>query len=88
LYSSRPVDTVEEAFTVIKYYKARWMIEDLFRALKTEGVNYQETELETGATLRKLFVIAFMRRLYYCNYVNHVTERLIKTPRLFFRKIK
>jgi hypothetical protein len=59
LYSSRPVDTVEQALAVIKYYKARWIIEDLFRALKTEGVNYEESEMETGAALRKLFVIAF-----------------------------
>ena len=59
LYSSRPVDTEEQALTVVEYYKARWIIEDLFRVLKSEGVNYEETEMETGSALRKLFVIAF-----------------------------
>ncbi|GHV30699.1 hypothetical protein AGMMS4952_18100 [Spirochaetia bacterium] len=59
LYSSRPVETVEQALAVVEYYKARWIIEDLFRTLKKEGVNYEETELETGTALRKLFVLAF-----------------------------
>ncbi|GHT75515.1 IS4 family transposase [Spirochaetia bacterium] len=59
LYSSRPVETVEQALGVVEYYKARWIIEDLFRTVKKEGVNYEETELETGTALRKLFVLAF-----------------------------
>ncbi|GHT84756.1 hypothetical protein FACS1894137_08190 [Spirochaetia bacterium] len=28
LYSSRPVDTVEQALRVVEYYKARWDIQD------------------------------------------------------------
>ncbi|MDR1256646.1 MAG: IS4 family transposase, partial [Spirochaetaceae bacterium] len=36
------------------------VIEDLFRTLKSEGVNYEASELESGKGLRKLFVLAFM----------------------------
>jgi hypothetical protein len=32
----------------------------LFRTLKSEGVNYEESEMETGKALRKLFVMAFI----------------------------
>jgi hypothetical protein len=60
LYTSHPVESPEGAEKIIKHYKSRWMIEDLFRTLKSEGVNYEETELETGKALRKLFVMAFI----------------------------
>ena len=38
----------------------RWNIEDLFRTVKSEGVNYENSELESGKALRKLFVMALI----------------------------
>jgi hypothetical protein len=32
----------------------------LFRTLKTKGLNYEASELESGKALRSLFVLAFM----------------------------
>jgi hypothetical protein len=60
LYTSDAVRTVEAALKTIEYYKCRWMIEDLFRVVKTEGLNYEESELESGLALRKLFVGALI----------------------------
>jgi hypothetical protein len=48
LYTSHPVETAEAARKIIEYYRSRWLIEDLFRMVKREGVKYEESELETG----------------------------------------
>jgi hypothetical protein len=60
LYTSHPVTAAEDALTVVKYYTRRWLIEDLFRTVKSEGVDYESSELESGPALRKLFVMAFL----------------------------
>ena len=60
LYTSHDVETREDAEKIIGCYRKRWIIEDVFRTLKTEGIKYEESELESGAALRKLFVMAFM----------------------------
>jgi transposase len=46
LYTSHEVETREEALKAIEYYKSRWLIEDLFRTVKSEGMNYKVGELE------------------------------------------
>jgi hypothetical protein len=60
LYTSHPVSSFEEAREIIYYYTLRWLIEDLFRTLKSKGVNYESSELESGKALRKLLVMALM----------------------------
>lgn len=60
LYTTHVVRKPEEALQIAKYYAMRWIIEDLFRAVKSEGVNFENSELESGKALRKLFVMAFM----------------------------
>jgi hypothetical protein len=60
LYTSLEVTNEDQALKIINYYKCRWLIEDLFRTMKSEGVNYKESELETGKALRKLCVLAFI----------------------------
>lgn len=60
LYTSHPVNSPAQAQEIIYYYKLRWQIEDLFRTLKKEGVNYEASELESGKALRKLLVMALM----------------------------
>ena len=60
LYTSHPVDSFEDARQIIYYYTLRWLIEDLFRTLKSKGVNYESSELESGEALRKLLVMALM----------------------------
>jgi len=60
LYTSHPVAGEEQATKIINHYKRRWIIEDVFRTLKSEGINYEGSELESGPALRKLFILAFM----------------------------
>ena len=63
LYTSHCVNNFDEAKEIIYYYRLRWLIEDLFRTLKSKGVNYEASELESGKALRKLLVMALMAAL-------------------------
>jgi len=60
LYTSHPVDNLIQAQQVVYYYTLRWLIEDLFRTLKSKGLDYESSELESGKALRKLLVMALM----------------------------
>ncbi len=53
LYTSEPVTTVAQVLRVVDAYRARWLVEEFFKALKT-GCTYQNCQAETYATLQKL----------------------------------
>ena len=55
LYTSEPVDTPEQIQRVIDLYRARWVIEEFFKALKT-GCEVQRLQLETYEALRNAVV--------------------------------
>jgi hypothetical protein len=46
LFTSEPVQTVEDATIVVDHYRARWVIEDYFKALKT-GCAFEKRQLTT-----------------------------------------
>lgn len=50
LLTSEPVDTVENILRVVERYRARWMIEEYFKALKT-GCAYEARQLEDYESL-------------------------------------
>jgi hypothetical protein len=58
LYTTLPVDSMEGALKIVKYYKLRWRIEELFRTLKKDGLNFENSELEKSTSLRKLLITA------------------------------
>lgn len=60
LYTSHPVNNLDDAREILYWYTLRWLIEDLHRTLKSEGVNYEASELESGKALRKLLIVALM----------------------------
>ena len=60
LYTSHEVNSTQEALQIVQYYMMRWIIEELFRTVKSEGVNYESSELESGKALRKLFIMALL----------------------------
>jgi hypothetical protein len=47
------INTSEDALRIVGYSTARWMREDLFRCVKSEGLNFEKSELESGQSLRK-----------------------------------
>ncbi len=50
LYTTEPVDTEEQLALVVDIYRARWLIEECNKALKT-GCLYEEREFESRAAL-------------------------------------
>lgn len=58
LFTSEPVDTPEQVAAVVDWYRARWVIEEFFKALKT-GCAYEKRQLESKhAMLNALAVLA------------------------------
>ena len=60
LLTTHPIESVEQALTVIGWYRLRWHIEQLFRTLKRQGLRIEQSVVEDGEALEKLAVIALV----------------------------
>lgn len=58
LLTTHPVMTAEEAWRIIEWYKRRWVIEQFFRILKTQGFKLEDSQIGTAERLLKLVAIA------------------------------
>jgi hypothetical protein len=58
LLTTEPINTLEEMAAVVDHYRARWVIEEYFKALKT-GCAYEKRQLESAhALLNALAMLA------------------------------
>ena len=56
LVTTEPIDTPEQVLKIVDIYRARWLVEELFKALKT-GCQYERLQLESyDALLRALAI--------------------------------
>lgn len=53
LLTSEPINTPEQLATIVDGYRTRWLVEELFKALKT-GCNFENSQLERLASLENL----------------------------------
>ena len=60
LLTTHEVESVDQAMTVIGWYRQRWNVEQLFRTVKTQGLGIEQSVIEDGAALEKLAVIALI----------------------------
>ncbi len=58
LLTTHEVTDAAMAWRVIGWYRARWIIEQLFRTLKQQGLRLEDSQLETAEGLLKLTAIA------------------------------
>ncbi len=56
LLTNLPVDTPEQVAAIVDHYRARWVIEEYFEAIKT-GCNYERRQLETFRALMNALAI-------------------------------
>jgi hypothetical protein len=50
LVTSEPIETVDHVLRIVDHYRARWLVEEFFKALKT-GCAYEKRQLERLETL-------------------------------------
>jgi hypothetical protein len=60
LLTDLPVNSFEEALTIIDIYKKRWHIEQLFRLSKQKGFNLEESQLERAHSLQNLIAMVLI----------------------------
>jgi hypothetical protein len=63
LLTTHEVESLADALQVIEWYRARWTIEQLFRTVKTQGFDIEESQIESFAVMRKLVVAALIAAL-------------------------
>jgi len=80
LITTKKTETFEEAHEIVGKYKLRWYIEQLFRLLKKKGYDIESTELESGWSIRKLFVMVLNAALrvmqLYLSYENEDSQNI------------
>jgi hypothetical protein len=58
LLTTHPVASVQDAWRIVEWYKRRWLIEQFFRVLKTQGLRLEDSQIASADRLLKLVAIA------------------------------
>jgi hypothetical protein len=60
LLTTLPVATLAEAQEVVRLYRLRWRIEEVFRIMKSDGLDIEDSQLETAGRLLNLSALALV----------------------------
>jgi len=58
ILTTLPVDTADDAKEVVRLYRLRWRIEEVFRALKKDGLALEDTQIQAAERLFRLAALA------------------------------
>jgi hypothetical protein len=58
LLTSHSLGTAADAWRIVSWYRQRWVIEQLFRSMKSQGLRIEDSQLESAEGLVKLVAIA------------------------------
>jgi len=58
LLTTHQVDSLDDAWQIVDWYRLRWTIEQLFRVLKKQGLQLEDSQVQTADRLLKLTAIA------------------------------
>ena len=64
--TTHPIETPDQAKTIVEWYSHRWFIEQVFRLMKKKGFAIEDSELETGWAIRKLTIMVLQGVLKIC----------------------
>lgn len=60
LLTSHSVTTLAEACQIVAWYRLRWIIEQIFRTLKSQCLNIEQSQILTVEPMSKLLIIALI----------------------------
>jgi hypothetical protein len=60
LLTTHAVNTPAEAMQMVRWYRLRWTIEQVFRTMKTDGVDVETSQITTPGSLLKLVTVALI----------------------------
>ena len=60
LLTTHAVTTAAEAQQIVAWYRMRWHIEQVFRALKSHGLRVEDSQMEQASSFTKLAVVALI----------------------------
>jgi len=60
LLTTLPVESAEDALEIIRLYRLRWRIEEVFRVLKRDGLALESTQIEIAVRLFNLAALALI----------------------------
>lgn len=63
LFTTYAVEDFEQACMIVDWYGFRWQIEQFIRITKSQGLNLENSQLETGQGLKNLALLAFASSL-------------------------
>jgi len=58
LLTTHRITSTSDAWQIVAWYKLRWLIEQLFRSLKSQGLQIEDSQLRSADRLEKLVAIA------------------------------
>jgi hypothetical protein len=58
LLTTHPVESAEDAWQIVDWYRQRWIIEQLFRVMKQQGLQVEASQIDTADRLMKLIAVA------------------------------
>jgi hypothetical protein len=60
LLVSHPVESAEAARAIVELYRQRWHIEQLFRSLKSQGLDIEASQIDSAEALVKMVALALI----------------------------
>jgi hypothetical protein len=58
LLTTHATATAAQAWQIVDWYKQRWVIEQFFRVMKSQGLKVEDSQLQSASRLEKLLAIA------------------------------
>ena len=58
LMTTHPIPNAESAWEIVGWYQRRWVIEQMFRVIKSQGLQLEDSQIATAERLVKLAAVA------------------------------
>jgi hypothetical protein len=70
LLTTHGVERLEDALRIVGWYRARWTVEQVFRVMKSQGFDIEDSQVETPEPMKKLALAVLIAALRVMQLVN------------------